>query len=483
MRKLNKTMILAVVLMALFANNAFVQATTTVNPNDLGDLGKQLEDAIKGLDNFDPNNPTANTTNNTQTQNNNKSTIETNMMIAAGDYYALGLKTDGTVVSTGLSLTGADAVSGWTNITMIACGQNHSVGLKVDGTVVAAGSYEEINDLDSWKDIKMIAAGLDFTLGLKKDGTVVASGADDFGRLDVQGWKNIVSISAGSNFSVGLKSDGTVLAIGKNCAGVLNVSAWKDIAAITSSYDNILGIKKDGTVIYTKKINTTGFKDCLSVTASAAYEAGLRKDGTVVNNSEGMDTSSWKNMIAISASPGHLVGLRSDGTCISIEANGLTALGKYDVSKWQLKVKKIATITATSSSFKTLVNNKNNTVEGYIFSSNPYLKIRDLAYLLMGTIKNFSVTGDGVKTSIKIVSKSAYKPLGTELKKGDGKPKTVTQSTSVISIDGKNISFSTYTINGETYFKLQDLLQKVNASVVWNATKLTITIDTSKVYK
>lgn len=485
MKKTILCMVLAVVMLFSLVTTVFAQSPplppTNVSPADMDNLGKELEKALQGLDQLnglDLDNlqqPIATTPKTVEV-----GTIETNTMIAAGDNFTLGLKTNGTVLATGLSLTGADQVSDWTNITMIACGLNHSVGLKADGTVVAAGSNANgACNVSQWKDIKMIAAGLDNTVGLKKDGTVVSTGSNDYGQLDVQDWKDITAISSGSHFTVALKKDGTALAIGKDCSGVLNVSGWRDLAAVSASFTNIVGLKKDGTVVNTMRANASLFKNVKAIAASAGYEAGLNKDGTVVTNNETINTSAWKDIIAISAGAGHLVGLKRDGTVLAVKANDSFGLGT-DVGGWMLKVPK-----ATSVSTATIitVNGKKYTIEGYTIDKNLYVKIRDLASVLKGTTKQFSVDGDGVKKPIKLVSKGVYKAIGGELKNADGKSREVTKTTSEIYIDDKKVTYNTYKINNETYFKLKDIMQKFNIYVGWDVTAKSISLDTKKAYK
>jgi alpha-tubulin suppressor-like RCC1 family protein len=57
-----------------------------------------------------------------------------NPMVAAGNTLTVGLKTDGTVLSTKYD------VSSWSGIVKVAVGPDHILGVKADGTVVAAGS-------------------------------------------------------------------------------------------------------------------------------------------------------------------------------------------------------------------------------------------------------------------------------------------------------------------------------------------------------
>ena len=61
------------------------------------------------------------------------------MMVAAGNYHTVGLKSDGTVVAVGMNGDGQCDVGNWTDIIQVAAGDDHTVGLKSDGTVVAVG--------------------------------------------------------------------------------------------------------------------------------------------------------------------------------------------------------------------------------------------------------------------------------------------------------------------------------------------------------
>ena len=72
--------------------------------------------------------------------------------IAAGDFYTVGLKADGTVVAVGSNESGQCDVQNWSNIVAIAAGAKHTVGLKADGTVVCVGDYDldELEDINNW---------------------------------------------------------------------------------------------------------------------------------------------------------------------------------------------------------------------------------------------------------------------------------------------------------------------------------------------
>lgn len=171
------------------------------------------------------------------------------------------------------STTAQFDVDDWRDIVAISAGYTHTVGLKKDGTVVSTNYREKQTwdhgecNVDQWRDIIAISAGTYHTVGLKRDGTVVATKFNDMqfynGQCDVDDWRDIVAVSAGDHLTVGLKSDGTVVAtkyIGKpHEAGFYDdwkfgdiVSKWRDIIYIKACEDRrVIGIKRDRTIITT----------------------------------------------------------------------------------------------------------------------------------------------------------------------------------------------------------------------------------------
>lgn len=255
--------------------------------------------------------------------------------ISVGTLHTLGLKSDGTVVSSGfyepdkaLSSTfqnmdlfdqGQTKVDGWTGITAIAAGYRHSVGLREDGTVVAVGDNSSRQcAVDDWKDIIQIAAGTSHTVGLKSDGTVVSTqippSQPDDGQCNVDTWTDIVYISAGSETTIGVREDGTVVAAGANALGQCNVATWTDIVAVAAGVYHTVGLRKDGTVICTEIIrdpyssyiadygqgSLEHWKDIIAVAVTNQQTFGLKTDGTIVyagmNTAEMNETKQWSNI-------------------------------------------------------------------------------------------------------------------------------------------------------------------------------------------
>ena len=76
-------------------------------------------------------------------------------------------------------------MSGWTDIVAVAAGYYHTVGLKRDGTVVTTSP--NFSNMATWSDVIAVACGK-YYMGLRSDGTVY----EVFNKEDVTGWKNIL---------------------------------------------------------------------------------------------------------------------------------------------------------------------------------------------------------------------------------------------------------------------------------------------------
>ena len=156
------------------------------------------------------------------------------------DGYVLGLRRNGTVII--IEESEEDPVdiyytykkkdfSKWKYIVSIATGCGHTIGMKSDGTVVATGLNENGQcNVSEWRDIVAVCAGAFHSVGLKSDGTVVATGLNKDGQCNVSEWRDIVAIHTNDTRTIGVKADGTAVAVGDNVYGQCNVSEWKDVA-------------------------------------------------------------------------------------------------------------------------------------------------------------------------------------------------------------------------------------------------------------
>ena len=125
------------------------------------------------------------------------------------------------------------------------------------------------------------------------------------------------------------------------------------------------------------------------------------------------------------------------------------------------------------------VDGKSIDFDAYNISGYNYFKLRDLAYVLNGSEKQFAVGWDDTKKAITLTLGAAYKPTGEEMSsKGAGVKSAVLSDALVYLSDGGRLDLSAYNIDGYNYFKLRDLGASVHFNVGWDANSNTITIDT-----
>jgi hypothetical protein len=186
--------------------------------------------------------------------------------IAAGGYFNLALRSDGTVWAWGSGQSGElgngansnstipRKVTGLSQVTSIAAGAYSSLAIRSgafglntvwawgannvgqlgDGTNHARLTPEQVTGIDALS-IAGISAGSDFALALGTDGSVWGWGDDSYGQLGdgvhaAEAYRpvrtfstgsGITQLSAGGMHTLALKSNGTVLAWGMNDTGAL----------------------------------------------------------------------------------------------------------------------------------------------------------------------------------------------------------------------------------------------------------------------
>jgi alpha-tubulin suppressor-like RCC1 family protein len=99
-----------------------------------------------------------------------------------------GLRPDGTVVAVGNDAYGQCDVGSWTDIVQVTTYWFYVVGLKNDGTVITTtptsvpvdvGNWNQIIvDVGNWNQIVLVAGGISDIAGLKSDGAVVSTQSD-----------------------------------------------------------------------------------------------------------------------------------------------------------------------------------------------------------------------------------------------------------------------------------------------------------------
>jgi len=190
-------------------------------------------------------------------------------------------------------------------------------------------------------------------------------------------------------------------------------------------------------------------------------------------------------------------------TALKIDTAGLTAGGDYTLYVWAQKDNPInsnegsapmyfklgsneqlipAPASASPASATVQVNGKAVAFDAYNINDNNYFKLRDLAYTLSGTEKQFEVGWDGANNAISLISGKPYTVSDGEMTGKNTGNKTAAPTTSKIFLDKKEVYITAYNIDGNNYFKLRDIGAAFDFGVDWDDARNTIIIDTSKGY-
>jgi|GEM_PF-5285478 len=139
-------------------------------------------------------------------------------------------------------------------------------------------------------------------------------------------------------------------------------------------------------------------------------------------------------------------------------------------------------VAAIPTSATVLVNGTLVAFDAYNIGGNNYFKLRDLAFALNGSGKQFEVVWDGAANAIRLTSGQPYTVVGGEMTgKGEGE-KMTKRTNSKVLLNGSEVKFTAYNIEDNNYFKLRDVGAALDFGVDWNNTTKTIAIDTSKGY-
>lgn len=125
-------------------------------------------------------------------------------------------------------------------------------------------------------------------------------------------------------------------------------------------------------------------------------------------------------------------------------------------------------VSAVPSSDRLSVDGKTQSPTAFAIEEYNYFKLRDLAALLNGTGKQFSVDYDGNRKAVLLTSGQPYTMTGTELAgPAQGGSRTAVVSRDTIYINGEAVQLPVYGIDGNNYFRLRDLGKALNFYVGW----------------
>lgn len=120
--------------------------------------------------------------------------------------------------------------------------------------------------------------------------------------------------------------------------------------------------------------------------------------------------------------------------------------------------------------------------DAYNVEGNNYFKLRDIAYAINGSSKQFEVTWNDAARAIDIIPGQGYTAVGGEMSLGDTMSYEALLSDAQILMNGEEIRLTAYNIKGNNYFKLRDLGEVIDFAVEWDGAARVITVTTSMGY-
>ena len=274
---------------------------------------------------------------------------------AAGHYSVVVTNVDGRAVSDNALLNipqagawGDNSFSqlaqpaGLTNLVAIAAGAYYNLALRADGTVVGWGydAHGECDPPSTLHDAIAIAAGGYHGLAVRANSSVVAWGANDCGQATVPtNLTHAVAVAAGTWHSLGLRADGTVLGWGDNTWGQTSIPAGlSNVIAVAAGGNHSLALKRDGMVVAWgddtnaqgqfagQSVVPLGLTNAVRIAAGAYFSLAVKSDGTVQvwgDNGQGQCTlpAGLSNIVAVAGGYGHALALRSSGDVVAWGAN------------------------------------------------------------------------------------------------------------------------------------------------------------------
>ena len=129
-----------------------------------------------------------------------------------------------------------------------------------------------------------------------------------------------------------------------------------------------------------------------------------------------------------------------------------------------------------------LINGENVSFDAYSILGSHYFKLRDLAYVLSSTEKQFEVSWNSENNAILLTSGKPYTPVGGELASGHSENGTPSIPELKIYLNGKEVRLNPYNIGGSFYVKLCDIGSVFDFSIAWDSSANLNKIDTSVGY-
>jgi alpha-tubulin suppressor-like RCC1 family protein len=383
-------------------------------------------------------------------------------------YHTLFIKSDNSLWATGANAQGQlgdgankslnSPVKVMDGVASVSTGKDYSMAVKTDGTLWAWGNNNGGQLGDGTKENKnkpvkimdgvaaVSASGslsFRFTLALKTDGTVWGWGWNNNGEIGdgtnkqkvspVKVMDDAVYISAGHTTSFAIKTDGSLWAWGSNSYGMLGngtavtrelspVKIMDNAASVSAGMNHHFAIKTDGTLW-----------------AWGQNDKGQLGNGTTTgfNDRNATPVKIMDGVVSASAGLNNSYAIKADGTLWGWGENNKDGhLGDGSKEHQPKPVKIMDGVASVSAGSAKIAVKTDGSL--WAWGGNTY-----------------GPHGDGTN-----------KPKSTPTKIMDGikLPLMATPAETKVIVNGKEVTFPTYTINDTAYFNLRDIASALNGT-------------------
>lgn len=145
---------------------------------------------------------------------------------------------------------------------------------------------------------------------------------------------------------------------------------------------------------------------------------------------------------------------------------------KYSQSERKMGIKYVPVTSRIS------VDGRSMQLGGFNINDNTYYKLRDIAYLLNGTDKQFDVVYDTEKSAIVMQSGRSYLGVKSEEDVSSIKDIKLEEKQVSLYLQDEYHQFFGYMINGNTYVKIRDIVELLGVEIEWSNETKEITLIT-----
>ena len=168
---------------------------------------------------------------------------------------------------------------------------------------------------------------------------------------------------------------------------------------------------------------------------------------------------------------------------ITVPKTADIADGLYGLPRFRVEMKKTVsqllqhTVSAQPSVVNVALDGRQAPLPTYQIEGSNFVKLRDIAALLRGTQRSFSVEWSG--NDILLRSGVPYTMVGGELVTLPAGGKTGQSMVGQVNVDGKDMTLAAYNIAGNYYFKLRSLAEPLGFTVSYDEANKMIQIKTT----